>query len=109
MALTLTSLAMRAAIAALATTCASMLAALALERGEVTLSGVASLSLMRYLSTGPLNLFSQLVRVGNDRWFRRPVLILSLLLLSTTMLGQFNSTLLSDLEDRPLPGYSTTK
>ncbi|EPS44519.1 hypothetical protein H072_1488 [Dactylellina haptotyla CBS 200.50] len=110
-AVSLTSTALRWAIATQSALALAMLAAVALEGFEVPLTNVASVSLMR-VSGGSLvstlkDVCWPLLRSGAPGVFFRTILPI-LALLTTATLLQFTSTaLLSDLHTGPIPGLSS--
>lgn len=100
----LVALVLRTSAAVQASACTSIFAALALEQGRFVLSKSAALSSIRYLNSGPHNLF--LLYFGGDGFKRKIGLTLFILVLgATTIVSQFSSTLLlSDLKASLVPG-----
>ena len=105
----LTALVLRASAAVQASACTSIFAALALEEGRFVLSKAAALSAIRFLNSGPQNLF--LVYFGGDGLKRKLTLTLFILVLgATTIISQFSSTLLlSDLSASLVPGNTASQ
>jgi hypothetical protein len=102
---TITSLVLRWATAAQATTCTSMLAAVLLKVGAVHLPAAAAMSIMKYDNTGPWTLLGLM----GVNWHHGSISISILAMLSlTTLLLQFSSTiLLSQVGLEPLAVAST--
>ena len=107
-AVALTALCLRAAIALQASILTAMLASLALERGHILAIQLATFSTMRNSNSGPFWLTYQLATAlfKIPHWLRKTLLLFAaVLLLVSTLLIQFSSTvLLSDLDLRPIPG-----
>jgi hypothetical protein len=108
---TLISVILRASISLQATVTTSMLAGLMLERGEVILHHLASISSMRNSNPGPYNLaYLTLVSWFKTGCSRKQILstVLLILLSTTTLALQFTSTaLLFDIKPGLIPGYAT--
>ncbi|KAH9218060.1 hypothetical protein DL95DRAFT_406082 [Leptodontidium sp. 2 PMI_412] len=105
---TITSLVLRWATAAQATICASMLAAVLLQRCAVPLHAAAGLSIMRVENAGPWTLLSKMRTNWHIGSF--PIAILAILLSVTTLALQFTSTaLLSQVGLATLPVFSTAQ
>ncbi|KAF2026620.1 hypothetical protein EK21DRAFT_115674 [Setomelanomma holmii] len=103
---TISTLIIRWATAAQATTCTSILAAMLFVSGEVPLPAAAALSTMRFENTGPWSLLLSM-RV-EWRWRSSPVGLLAFFLSFTTLALQFSSSaLLSQVGIASLPVRKT--
>jgi hypothetical protein len=97
--LTLCSVVIRFSIASQAVIATSMLAALAFSRHRPLLHLSASLSVMRFVNTGPSSMVPMLFKDPSGVG-RFPVWVFAIILVCTTSLSQFSSTiLLSDFHD----------
>lgn len=107
-AVSLSALVLRSAASLQAATATSMLAAIAIERTQVLLVQLASISTMRNASSGPYWftwLMLKAFRSNPSRLRQSLVPLLAILLTLTTLLLQFTSTvLLSDLLPTVIPG-----
>jgi hypothetical protein len=96
---TLCSVVIRFSIASQAVIATSMLAALAFSRHRPLLHLSASLSVMRFVNTGPSSMVPMLFKDPSGVG-RFPVWVFAIILACTTSLSQFSSTiLLSDFHD----------
>ena len=111
-AVTLSSVVVRTSVSLQATAGTSMLAGLALERAQILILHLASVSTMRNANAGPymlLWLMFKAFRKNPKRWSQPllPLLILTLAIVS--LLTEFTSTtLLSDLKQGTIPGRSSS-
>ncbi len=107
-AVTLGSIAIRWAVASQSVVLTSILAGLALEQHGINLHQFATVSLLRYSNTGPINLLQYYLKnleFGPGMWVPALVALLSI----TTTLSQFSSTsLLSDVRIGTVTGFPQT-
>ena len=107
-AVTLGSIAIRWAVTSQSVVLTSILAGLALEQHGISLHQFATVSLLRYSNTGPINLLQYYftnLEFGPGMWVPALVALLSI----TTTLSQFSSTsLLSDVQIGTVTGFPQT-
>lgn len=107
-AVTLGSIAIRWAVTSQSVVLTSILAGLALEQHGISLHQFATVSLLRYSNTGPINLLQYYLKnleLGPGMWVPALVALLSI----TTTLSQFSSTsLLSDVRIGTITGFPQT-
>ena len=111
-AVSIPSIILRASFSFTASVATSMLASLALERGQVLLLHVASTSVMRTSNGGPYLLAWHVLKTffkDQRRWKNLALFALVILITITTALSEFTSTaLLSDIQVSVIPGTSQT-
>lgn len=105
-AVTIASIALRTSFTTHGLICTSMLAAIALQQGEVPLRNAALVSLLRYTNSGPQSLVLSLLGRRGRTFHITSVILLGIF--ATTLLINVTSTaLLSDLRFHTLPGFRT--